>query len=405
MHPTAEHGDTARLADGRDAWVSVDFASGHAFVVDLDATLAAGRVARTDLFEIYPERTIHSIHFSGRAVERPGWALVSTYDPRRTDDAEVPTWLDRRVFAVELAPGGRIVGIAHSRVRTLRADEGKVYFAEPHATASPDLSAVAWNSNWGADDALDVDAYAVLGLDWRGLDDDGDGGDGGTGCDARDPAARRAVPPGTWVMLGLPCAPPPGATVADVFGDDVDGEPGTDWALYTLDPAANAYAEAGADAPAPAPGEGFWFIHANAGERVLDLPAGSAPAPRSVDGRGCPSPAGCVEIRLAPADGPTRWRLVANPFPARLDVAGMRAAGAGDGDVPCAAGCDVAAAVAAGVLGRAPLRYREVGAAAPGATSRSTGRVCRRGAGCGSGRDRRVPGARSRSCRRDAVRR
>ena len=361
VNATAEHGDTARLANGRDAWVSVDFRSGRAFFVDLDATVDAGRSARTDLFGIYPERTIHSIHFSGRALDRPGWALASTYDPRRTDPSRAATWLDRHVFAVELVPGGRTVGIAHSRVRALRPDEDKIYFAEPHATASRDFSAVAWNSNWGAGDALDVDAYAVLDLDWRGLDGDGDGGDGsgegGSGeCDARAADARRAVAPNAWALLGLPCAAPAGATLADVFGDDVDGAIGTGWALYTFDPATNAYAAGRADSPAPAPGEGFWFIHANDGERVLDLPAGSVPARRTADGARCPSPAGCVDVALA-IDGPSgRYGLVANPVAATLGAPDVRVAA----DVgACRDGCDTAGAVAAGVLDELPVRYRE----------------------------------------------
>ena len=357
VNATAEHGDTARLANGRDAWVSVDFGSGQAFFVDLDATVDAGRAARTDLFGIYPERTIHSIHFSGRAVDRPGWALASTYGPRRTDPSRAATWLDRHVFAVELVPGGRTVGIAHSRVRALRPDEDKIYFAEPHATASRDLSAVAWNSNWGAGDALDVDAYAVLDLDWRGLDGGGgDGGDGTDECDARTADARRAVAPNAWVLLGLPCAAPAGATFADVFGDDVDGAIGTGWALYTFDPATNAYAAGRADSPAPAPGEGFWFIHANDGERVLDLPAGSVPARRTADGARCPSPAGCVDVALASGGPSGRYGLLANPVAATLGAPDVRVAADGGA---CRDGCDAADAVAAGVLDELPVRYRE----------------------------------------------
>ena len=349
LNTSPEHSDLARLAGGADAYVSVDFdATGQVYYVDLDAALAAPEdpgAGRVDLFEAYPGGSIHSMHFSGKAFDRPGWALVSTYAPRRLPDGD-PPWLYARLVAVELAPGGRTLGIAHARVRPLGPDEGKVYFAEPHGTVSRDFARVAWNSNWGASDALDVDAYAV-GLDW---------GDAVPESPCAAGAARRTVAPDRWTLLGLPCRVPPGTDVAALFGDDVDGAYGTDWTLFRFDAAAGAYVEPGANDPAPEPGKGFWFIHTSAGARTLDLPAGSEPAPAS-GGNGCAAGAGgCLDAPLSGRTSPTPWNLVASPAMRAAPVRELRLA-TSDGPCSGAEGCTLERAAADGALAGTPFRH------------------------------------------------
>ena len=352
INAKGEHGDLARLPDGRDAYVSIDFSStGWVYYVDLDAALAdpdtfgAGRV---ELFHGYPDGSIHSIHFSGKAFDRPGWVLASTYDPRREPDG-APRWLHARLIAIELAPGGRTVGIAHARVRPLRDGEGKIYFAEPHASANRDFTAVVWNSNWESDDALDVDAYLVDGLDW------GDGASGGGEEPCAPRALRHAVAPDRWELLGLPCRVPPGTSVAALFGDDVDGEPGEGWTLFRFDPARGEYVEAlGAD-PAPPPGEGFWFLHTSGERRTLTLPADSVRA-EAVRGGPCRGDDGCVEVVLDADDAAVPWRLASSPVDVPVAVGAVRVA-TRDGRCSGAAGCTLARAVDAGALAAPPLRF------------------------------------------------
>jgi hypothetical protein len=142
-----EHSDLAVGADGHDVYVSIDYASGRGwvFMVDLDTG------ERTDLFPTYVERASTAIHFSGKAYDRPGWVLASTYagsGPRQ--------WFMAKVFALELRATPRVYPLAahHSVVR------GQ-YFAEPHATVNRDFTRVLFNSNWGAAGSDDVDAYLI----------------------------------------------------------------------------------------------------------------------------------------------------------------------------------------------------------------------------------------------------
>ena len=340
LNTSAEHSDLARLPDNRDAYVSIDFdASGQVFYVDLDAALAAPEefgAGRVELFSVYPGGSINSIHFSGKAFNRPGWALVSTYNPRQVDNAASPPWLYARLVAIELAPGGRTIGIAHNRVRPLRSDEDKIYFAEPHASVNRDFTSVVWNSNWEADDALDVDVYAVPGIDWS------EGSAGGP-CAVADNDLRRSVPPDQWTMLGLPCTVPPGANVESLFGDDVDGTYGTDWVMFRFDVMSSSYIELEARAEPPVPGEGFWFIHSNDGIRTLDLPGGSVRAPSSNDGRACASASGCAVIDLAGRTSPG-WVLAGSPVNRSVSARDIRVTTSADA---CAGtdGCTLAEAM------------------------------------------------------------
>ena len=66
--------------------------------------------AVTPLWEIDFSHTAIGLHFSGRAFDRPGWAVVSTHD----DDVATHTWMDDQVFVVELKLGGRVVRLAHT---------------------------------------------------------------------------------------------------------------------------------------------------------------------------------------------------------------------------------------------------------------------------------------------------
>ena len=100
------------------------------------------------------------LHFSGRALWKPGWGLVSasTDEPRGN-------WMEDLLFFMELKKGGRVVPIGHHRSRRQR--EGDDYFAEPHATVNRTATRVLFSSNWGKLGSLDLDTYEVqLAPDW-----------------------------------------------------------------------------------------------------------------------------------------------------------------------------------------------------------------------------------------------
>jgi hypothetical protein len=120
----------------------------------------------TPLWEIDFSFTAIGLHFSGLAFDRPGWAVVSTYD----DDVASHTWMDDQVFLVELQPGGRVVRLAHTHSLV---DEGQpveyYYWAEPHASANPDLTRVLFTTNWGRFDTGEVEMFMIaLPPDWLG---------------------------------------------------------------------------------------------------------------------------------------------------------------------------------------------------------------------------------------------
>jgi hypothetical protein len=155
---TVGHYDTMLDEDGREIIVFQDHDTDEISVLDL----ATGQV--TALWTIDFAHTSIGFHFSGCAEDRPGWAVVSTYD----DDDEVHTWMDDQVFLVETKAGGRVVRLAHTHSIV---DENEpvehYYWAEPHATVNRDLTRILFTTNWGRYNTGHVECYAIsLPSDW-----------------------------------------------------------------------------------------------------------------------------------------------------------------------------------------------------------------------------------------------
>ena len=145
LYPDSEHADIARTAGGGDAYVWIDQQGrGELLMVDLDS----GR--RTALLPTWIAGSASSVHVSGKAFDRPGWVLVSTFNPKGGS-----SWLQEQLLAVELRPEPRVfrLGFHHARYKT--------YWSQPQATVSRDFRQVLFNSNWNADSPDDVDAYLV----------------------------------------------------------------------------------------------------------------------------------------------------------------------------------------------------------------------------------------------------
>jgi hypothetical protein len=150
-----EHSDIAVDSNGDDVFVAIDYQSDRGDVYMYN--LRTGR--RTVLFPTYLQGSATAIHFSGKAFARPGWVLASTY----MDDGGPKQWLHAKIFAVELRADPRVLNIAHHH------SVSNGYWTEPHASVNRDFSRVIFNSNWGRDDATDVDAYVVeLPPHWSG---------------------------------------------------------------------------------------------------------------------------------------------------------------------------------------------------------------------------------------------
>jgi hypothetical protein len=146
------HSDLALDSQGRDVLVYQDIDTDHISLLELDT----GEITR-----LWPIDFSHSpigFHFSGRAFNKPGWAVVSTYSGGHPQDF---TWMDDQVFVVELKPNGRVVRLAHTH-SVVDEDQEHDYWAEPHATVNQDLTRIVFTSNWGRSGSGAVDMYMVI---------------------------------------------------------------------------------------------------------------------------------------------------------------------------------------------------------------------------------------------------
>jgi hypothetical protein len=151
------HGDLALDGEGREVMVYQDIDTDHISLLDL----ASGTV--TPLWPIDFSLGPIGLHFSGRALQRPGWALVST---TQDGDPVAHTWMDDQIFALELKPGGRVVRLAHTQ-SLVDENQEHDYWAEPHGSVNPDFTRVVFTSNWGRSGTEEVDMFMIsLPPDW-----------------------------------------------------------------------------------------------------------------------------------------------------------------------------------------------------------------------------------------------
>ncbi len=147
--PKSEHSDLAIAANGDDVYVSVDYQSnaGDIFMLNLRTGV------RTALFPNYVAGSATALHVSGKAFNKPGWVLLSTY--AETLSSSGVQWLHRKIFAVKLEANPTIYNIAFHR------SIYNGYWTEPHASVNRDFTKILFSSNWQVNDAENVDAYMV----------------------------------------------------------------------------------------------------------------------------------------------------------------------------------------------------------------------------------------------------
>lgn len=186
------HYDSALDLTGREVVVFQHIDHDTIALLDLET----GEV--TNLWPIDFGHTSIGLHFSGLGYDRPGWAVVSTHD----DDPTAHTWMDDQVFLVELALGGRVVRLAHTR--SVVDDERELdYWAEPHAAADRSLTRIVFTTNWGRTGTGAVDAYLIaLPSDWPdrlgGAPDDPEPGQAAPRIVADHRAASVGAVPDEW---------------------------------------------------------------------------------------------------------------------------------------------------------------------------------------------------------------
>ncbi len=150
------HSDLALDSQGREVLVYQDIDTDNLSVLDL----ASGQV--TALWPIDFSNTPIGLHISGRAFNRPGWAVISTHD----GDAASHTWMDDQVFMIELVKGGRVIRLAHTH-SVVDSNQEQDYWAEPHASANHDLTRILFTSNWGRSGTEEVEMF-MIGISWAG---------------------------------------------------------------------------------------------------------------------------------------------------------------------------------------------------------------------------------------------
>ena len=137
--------DIAIGPTGNDTYVYIDFtaSTNGGWMVAVD--LVTGEEKR--LFDLYDDANT-SIHVSGKAYDKPGWVVMSTYNCK-----EPGAWSCEKVFAVNIADG-TIVNLAHTY------NCGSQYWTETHAVTNRDLSRVYFNSDGGSC-STDAEVYRI----------------------------------------------------------------------------------------------------------------------------------------------------------------------------------------------------------------------------------------------------
>lgn len=141
----AEHSDIAIGPSGNDTYVYIDFtaSSNGGWMMAVD--LVTGEETR--LFDLYDDANT-SIHVSGKAYDKPGWVVMSTYNCK-----EPGAWSCEKVFAVNIADG-TIINLAHTY------NCGTDYWTETHAVTNRDLTRVYFNSDAGSC-GTDAEVYQI----------------------------------------------------------------------------------------------------------------------------------------------------------------------------------------------------------------------------------------------------
>ena len=113
------------------------------------------------------------------------------------------------------------------------------------------------------------------------------------------------LPHNQWRLIALPAEPPSNAnTIEKVFGDDISGEYGTTWVLYTYRYPENSYGQPLELTDVLKPGKGYWIVQVTGSPVTLKMPAGSHQVPDTYS----------VKINSVTGGHQFQWTLAGNPF-------------------------------------------------------------------------------------------
>jgi hypothetical protein len=130
--------------------------------------------------------------------------------------------------------------------------------------------------------------------------------DQGALCDVNDPTNQITLEDNQWAQLAVPCLPPGGASVGEVFGSHIVNPDHYSVFFYN----GENYTSADADSPLTL-GQGMWVIQTTGSEVTVELPPGSRSGSSNFNTGACTDETiGCQSV---PADAP-QWLMVGVPF-------------------------------------------------------------------------------------------
>ena len=244
-------------------------------------------------------------------------------------------------YAFLYMPSGNTVNV---RMGIIAGSQVKGWWYNPR---TGEASEIGIFSNSGIR-SFDPPGNIVRGNDWVLVLDDTDKGYGEPGV-INPPNDRvfYTLPHNQWHQIGLPQALPNNAnTVDDVFGDNLSGDYGTDWILFSYDGMAKRYIELGRDSVLKQ-GKGYWITQLSGADVVLNLPIGSNATPK-IKSSQCLSTTECFEIILDTMAGGTTWNMLSNVFESGVTPDQMRLVTTTAS--VCAEGCTLGEAKDAGIL-------------------------------------------------------
>jgi uncharacterized protein YkwD len=119
------------------------------------------------------------------------------------------------------------------------------------------------------------------------------------------------LPVDEWHLISLPCDPGDNNSVADIFGDDIDGQLTVDWAVFKFNAQTQSY-DSLSNTDTLEQGQGYWITTISASAE-LDLPDTSTETPVSYPSQ-CSSGNGCFDIPLQSSPNNVQWNLLGFPF-------------------------------------------------------------------------------------------
>ena len=126
-----------------------------------------------------------------------------------------------------------------------------------------------------------------------------------------------------WAQISLPCTPRENSeTVAGdeglggIFGDDIPGVLGTNWAVYYYDPSINDYVEVDKTFRVLKRKRAYWIIQTSGSSVELDMPDGSTDEIMNGEANNCIAASGilCFDVGLETASGTHQWNMIGTPF-------------------------------------------------------------------------------------------